>query len=78
MVDELKKALDKAKQLPDNQQKSLAELILNEIEWERSFSLCPISSNRLQKKHYWNTRINEQDRWIFNAIPNHVEVLEKL
>ncbi len=37
MVDELKKALDKANQLPDNQQKALAELILNEIEWERSF-----------------------------------------
>jgi hypothetical protein len=37
MIDELKKAWDKAKLLPESQQKALAELILNEIEWERSF-----------------------------------------
>lgn len=37
MVDELKRALDKAKQLPESQQRALAELILDEIEWDRSF-----------------------------------------
>lgn len=41
MVDELKRALDKAKQLPESQQKALAELILNEIEWNRSFLSSP-------------------------------------
>lgn len=37
MIDELKRALDKAEQLPESQQRALAELILNEIEWDSSF-----------------------------------------
>jgi len=37
MVDELKKALDKAGNLPENQQRALAELILKEIEWDLAF-----------------------------------------
>ena len=33
MVEELKRALDKAENLPESQQKKLAEVILNEIAW---------------------------------------------
>lgn len=37
MVEELKKAMIKAEGLPEKQQKLIAELILNEIEWDNSF-----------------------------------------
>lgn len=50
MVDELKKALDKAGELPEGQQKALAELILNEIEWEHSFQSSPQKLSSLAKE----------------------------
>jgi hypothetical protein len=50
MVEELRKALDKAKQLPENQQRALAELILNEIEWESSFQSSPEKLSSLAKE----------------------------
>ncbi len=37
MVKELQDAVNKAERLSDEQQKILAKLILNEIEWDRSF-----------------------------------------
>lgn len=39
MIKELKEAIDKAGKLSEKQQKVLAELILNEIEWDRSFQV---------------------------------------
>lgn len=36
MIDELKRALDKAEKLPENQQRKLAEIILSEIAWGQS------------------------------------------
>ena len=38
MVKELKKAMEKAEQLPEKEQQALASLILSEIEWENSFA----------------------------------------
>lgn len=50
MIDELKKALDKAKKLPEDQQKALAAFILNEIEWEQSFASAPEKLSMLAKE----------------------------
>lgn len=50
MVNELKKAWDKAKNLRESQQKALAELILNEIEWERSFQASDGKLSMLAKE----------------------------
>lgn len=50
MSEELKKAIDKAKQLPESQQKALAEMILNEIEWELSFQSSQSTLSSLAKE----------------------------
>lgn len=34
MTSELKKAIEKAKQLPEKEQKQIAQLILDEMNWE--------------------------------------------
>jgi hypothetical protein len=38
MVDELKRAIEKAEKLPKGEQQALANLILSEFEWENSFA----------------------------------------
>lgn len=50
MVDELKKAMDKAGQLPEKQQKLIAELVLNEIEWDHAFQSSPEKLSTLAKE----------------------------
>jgi len=77
MVDELKKALDKVRELPEGQQKALASLILNEIEWEHSFQSSLQRLSSLAKELLLSTRRERQNHSSFNAIPNHFEVLEK-
>lgn len=37
MVSELKKALKKAEKLPKEKQKAIAEIILDEIQWDLAF-----------------------------------------
>ncbi len=41
MVDELKSAMSKTREVPEKQQKLIAELILNEIEWDHAFQSSP-------------------------------------
>jgi hypothetical protein len=41
MIEELKIAITKAEKLPNKQQKEIAELIINEVEWEISFQSSP-------------------------------------
>lgn len=38
MIKELKKAMEKAEQLPEVEQHAIANLILSEIEWGNSFA----------------------------------------
>ncbi|MBX2967426.1 MAG: hypothetical protein KF845_14885 [Cyclobacteriaceae bacterium] len=37
MVSELRKAIKKAEKLPEDKQKALADIILDEIQWDISF-----------------------------------------
>jgi hypothetical protein len=41
MIEELRKAMDKAEELSATEQKHIAELILSEIEWDRSLQASP-------------------------------------
>lgn len=50
MVDELKKAMSKAGKLPEKQQKLIAELILDEIEWDRAFQSSSENLSMLAKE----------------------------
>lgn len=50
MVDELKKALDKAGNLSETQQRALAELILKEIEWDLSLQSSQEKLSSLAKE----------------------------
>lgn len=50
MVEELKNAMDRAGKLSKKQQKSIAELILNEIEWDRAFQSSTEKLSMLAKE----------------------------
>ncbi|HEU5291052.1 MAG TPA: hypothetical protein VFU05_10440 [Cyclobacteriaceae bacterium] len=50
MVEELKNAMDRAGKLSDEQQKSIAKLILNEIEWDRAIQSSPEKLSMLAKE----------------------------
>ncbi|HET9052715.1 MAG TPA: hypothetical protein VFM90_00980 [Cyclobacteriaceae bacterium] len=50
MVEELKRALDKVENLPEAQQKKLAEIILNEIVWGEILESSPDNFQLWQRK----------------------------
>jgi hypothetical protein len=50
MVDELKNAMNKAGKLPEKQQKLIADLVLNEIEWDYAFQSSPEKLSTLAKE----------------------------
>jgi polyhydroxyalkanoate synthesis regulator phasin len=50
MVEELKNAMTKAGKLPENEQKRIAELILDEIEWDSAFQSSPEKLSTLAKE----------------------------
>lgn len=50
MTDELKNAVQRAEKLPDEQQKIVAELILNEIEWDMAFQASSEKLSTLAKE----------------------------
>ncbi len=50
MTDELKKAVQRAEKLSDEQQKLLAELILDEIEWDIAFQSSSEKLSALAKE----------------------------
>lgn len=50
MVEELKRALDKVENLPEAQQKNLAEIILNEIAWGEILESSPDKLSALAKE----------------------------
>jgi hypothetical protein len=50
MTDELKKAVQSAEKLPEEQQKIIAELILYEIEWDIAFQSSSEKLSTLAKE----------------------------
>jgi hypothetical protein len=50
MTDELKKAVQRAEKLPEEQQKIIAELILDEIEWDIAFQSSSEKLSTLAKE----------------------------